>query len=157
MRFFTTALTLLSCASIAMCTPTLTPATVCDPNASGPLLAARQKASIKDFANIFLVEKDVQKAFDKYIPGDFVQHDPWTLSGRQNAIDVLIPIWPTVSFSNIHAYAGEGYGTLHVKRTSGSDNYAFVSKLKFQGTCFVEHWSVEQQIFGTEPNPIAFF
>lgn len=30
---------------------------------------SRQRAAIKDFANLFLVQKNIQKAFDVYVPG----------------------------------------------------------------------------------------
>lgn len=41
----------------------------CDLKASGRGLEAKQKAAIKDFGHIFLVEKNPKKAFDAYVPG----------------------------------------------------------------------------------------
>ena len=41
----------------------------CNPRERGRDLEAKQRAAIKDFAHIFLVEKDAKKAFDAYIPG----------------------------------------------------------------------------------------
>lgn len=45
------------------------PVKECDLKAKGPFLQERQDAAAKDFAHIFLVEKDPKKAWDKYVPG----------------------------------------------------------------------------------------
>lgn len=68
MRLSTIA-TLALLAPLTLSTPILAPRKECDSKASGPLLRLRQEAAIKDFAHIFLIEKDPQKVFDKYVTG----------------------------------------------------------------------------------------
>ncbi|TEB14393.1 hypothetical protein FA13DRAFT_1578933, partial [Coprinellus micaceus] len=133
----------------------------CDPKASGRSLEAKQKVAIRDFAHIFLVEKDPKRAFDAYIPGVYTQHNPDALSGREPAIEWLTVVWgtPSMTFTNITAWAGEGIGLIHYRMQApeAGIHRAIMDRLKFEGTCFVEHWDVIQPIFGNETNPLAFF
>ncbi|KAF6754014.1 hypothetical protein DFP72DRAFT_900187 [Ephemerocybe angulata] len=133
----------------------------CDPKARGPSLQQRQSAAIRDFAHIFLIEQDPKKAFDAYIPGTYIQHNPDALSGREPAIAFLTELWgtPSLKFSNVTAWAGEGYGLIHYRmRAPDADIHnAIMDRLRFEGTCFVEHWDVIQRINGNETNPLAFF
>ncbi|PPR01248.1 hypothetical protein CVT24_006012 [Panaeolus cyanescens] len=121
-------------------------------------LQAAQQAVIKDFANLFLVQKNVRLAFDKYIPGEYINHNPFAQSGRQNALNVLVPALANqaLTYDNVSAFAGGGYGLLHYRMKQGS-NTAVMDKFRFVGTCIVEHWDVAQTISGRESNPIAFF
>ncbi|KAJ2932831.1 hypothetical protein H1R20_g4262, partial [Candolleomyces eurysporus] len=154
-------LVVASPSSVEKPTKPLIPGQKCDPNAKGPGLQRRQQAAIKDFAKIFLVEKDAKKAFDAYIPGEYIQHNPDALSGRQPAIDFLTVLWgtPSMVFTNITAWAGEGIGMIHYRmRAPEADiHMAVMDRLRFEGTCFVEHWDVLQRITGNETNPLAFF
>ena len=109
---------------------------------------------------------------------EYKQHNPDALSGKQAAVDFLIKLWgtPGIGFSNISAWAGEGFGMMHYRYGSSSQSsrervltllrirmkapefdYAVMDRLKFKGTCFDEHWDVLQRIWGNETNPIAFF
>ncbi|KAJ3537059.1 hypothetical protein NMY22_g5756 [Coprinellus aureogranulatus] len=115
----------------------------CDPQASGRGLEARQKAAIRDFGHIFLVEKNPKKAFDAYIPGTYIQHNPDALSGREPAIDV--------------GWRGNRDVALPNEAPEAGIHRAIMDRLRFEGTCFVEHWDVIQPIFGNETNPLAFF
>jgi hypothetical protein len=47
------------------------PITQCNlrPSIKGAALQEKQDAAVKDFAHIFIVEKDPKKAWDKYVPG----------------------------------------------------------------------------------------
>ncbi|KAH6908905.1 hypothetical protein BKA70DRAFT_1479592 [Coprinopsis sp. MPI-PUGE-AT-0042] len=135
---------------LTLSTPLLAPRKECDSKASGPLLRARQEAAIKDFAHIFLIEKDPQKVFDKYVTGEYKQHNPDALSGKQAAVDFLIKLWgtPGIKFANISSWAGEGFGMMHYRMTAPDFDYAVMDRLKFKGTCFDEHWDVLQRIWG---------
>ena len=64
-----------------------------------------------------------------------------------------------MGFTNITSWAGEGIGMLHYRmRADGAGIHAAVmDRLRFEGTCFVEHWDVIQAITGKETNPGAFF
>ncbi|TFK21439.1 hypothetical protein FA15DRAFT_688754 [Coprinopsis marcescibilis] len=137
------------------------PPAVCNPNESGPHLQARQQAALDDFARLYFVERDIDTAFDRWVPGQYIRHNPNAEQGRHTAIPALKALWgnPQMTTSNRSWFAGEGYGMLHFKFRIGAanTNMAVVDKFRFQGTCIVEHWDVMQVITGNEPNPIAFF
>ncbi|KIM23467.1 hypothetical protein M408DRAFT_320746 [Serendipita vermifera MAFF 305830] len=120
---------------------------------------ALQRAAMKDFADLFLVQKNIRKAFDDYIPGDYINHNPGAQSGRQNALNALEPFLANsnLKFTLSAVFAGEGFGYLHYKLSFSGTNMAVMDRYRFQGTCIVEHWDVSQQITGSEANPIAFF
>lgn len=128
----------------------------CNPNQNSQ---AKQSAAIKDFANLFLVQKNIQAAFDYYVPGEYINHNPGAMTGRQNALNVLIPFLatPGISITVASVFAGEGFGYLHYKLSLPGVNFAVMDRYRFEGTCIVEHWDVAQQITGNETNPIAFF
>ena len=91
----------------------------------------------------------------------YTQHNPDALSGREPAIEWLTIVWgtPSMTFTNITAWAGEGIGMLHYRMQApeAGIHRAIMDRLKFEGTCFVEHWDVIQPIYGNETNPLAFF
>jgi hypothetical protein len=69
MRFLAPFLAVLALSLSHSVTSTPNTGQKCDPKASGHSLEAKQKVAIRDFAHIFLVEKDPKRAFDAYIPG----------------------------------------------------------------------------------------
>ncbi|TFK21211.1 hypothetical protein FA15DRAFT_645902 [Coprinopsis marcescibilis] len=132
----------------------------CDPEARGPDLAQRQQAAGADFFDILLRRHDVQTAFDKYIPGTYIQHNPTAQQGRAFAIPFIQGLFaPPAASSNITVFSGQGYVFAHHKyvQPDGRAVYAIMDYFRFQGTCLVEHWDVMQEITGDEPNPLAYF
>lgn len=90
---------------------------------------------------------------------EYINHNPYATSGRQNALNILVPALkdPSLSISNHQWFAGQGYGLLHYKMTFNGSSSAVMDRFKFAGTCIVEHWDSVQGITGSESNPIAFF
>ncbi|KAJ3537058.1 hypothetical protein NMY22_g5757 [Coprinellus aureogranulatus] len=133
----------------------------CDPKARGAGLEAKQRSAIHDLAQIMFVQQDVRKAFNTYIPGEYINHNPSAISGREWSLEFLEQMYetPDISVSSLTALAGEGYGILHYRlmAPSAGIDWAIMDRLRFEGTCFVEHWDVVQTIFGNETNPVAFF
>ncbi|TFK16847.1 hypothetical protein FA15DRAFT_739274 [Coprinopsis marcescibilis] len=163
MRLFSTILTVCSLAAVASASsvngrPRPGPQ-VCDPKARGPKLEAKQQEAMAGFAHLFLGKHDVKAAYDRYVPGEYIQHNPFAEQGREFAIDFLSESFadPTVTTTNITVFGGQGYGAMHFKLTTPNTTFAVVDYLRFKGTCIVEHWDVLQVITGNEPNPIAFF
>ncbi|KAF4619581.1 hypothetical protein D9613_004827 [Agrocybe pediades] len=136
------------------------PPKVCNNKERGPDLQAKQQAALEDFAHLYVDLQDVQTAFDRWVPGQYIQHNPNAAQGRDAAIAILTAGFadPQVTSTNKTAFAGQGFGAVHFKLTlNPSTSFAVVDMFRFQGTCIVEHWDVLQQIFGNETNPIAFF
>ncbi|KAJ2933203.1 hypothetical protein H1R20_g3898, partial [Candolleomyces eurysporus] len=131
---------------------------VCDPNAKGKDLEKRRYDAVADFADLFLFKQDIRAAFDKYVPGEYIQHNPRAEQGRDFAIEVLTAGAASgIVSTNLTFFVGQGYGFMHYKSVFMNTTYAIVDYFRFKGTCIVEHWDVLQEITGNEPNPIAFF
>ncbi|KAF5340045.1 hypothetical protein D9611_012390 [Ephemerocybe angulata] len=144
--------------STAITTPK--PSEACSLKARGPLLHELQDTAIKDFAQIFFVDRNPKKAFDKYVPGRYIEHNPNGLSGRENAISFLTGFLatPGLTVTNLTAYAGGGFGHMRFREgVKGEFDRVVSDRLKFEGTCFVEHWDVSQDVTGQETNPLAWF
>ncbi|KAJ3540220.1 hypothetical protein NMY22_g4395 [Coprinellus aureogranulatus] len=136
---------------------------VCDPNANGQGLGLLQDAAFRDYARIFFDERNAKKAFDKYIPGEYINHVAAApAQGREAAIAGLTALQsnPDMIWDRLTLFTGDGFGLFYYRRyISGSEevNFAVMDKMRFKGTCLVEIWNVSQRIFGNETNPIAFF
>ncbi|KAF5329885.1 hypothetical protein D9611_013392 [Ephemerocybe angulata] len=140
--------------------------TVCDPNASGTGLHRQRQAAIADYANLILNDKDPQTAFDRYVPGEYIQHAPaYPGDGRDVTLNYLVPFFREnqVNFSKLQTFTGDGYAFMRYVvnvppgEASLDGDFAGVNILRFRGTCFVEHWEIIQRIAGNETNPHAFF
>ncbi|KAF6755379.1 hypothetical protein DFP72DRAFT_811450 [Ephemerocybe angulata] len=137
------------------------PPVVCDPNEKGPHLQKRQQAALQDWSVMFYDHEDVIGSFDRWIPGQWINHSPGAGQGREDAIRRLSVLLtdPSISMTNWTAFAGQGYGFVHFKFSFPSIDTVFAAwhSFRFQGLCFVEHWDGVQRIFGNETNPIAYF
>jgi hypothetical protein len=51
------------------------------------------QCAMDDFAHIFYTEKNVTKAFNKYVASNYVQHNPNFADGRPAAIAALTPLF----------------------------------------------------------------
>src|SRR5690606_27572258 len=132
-------------------------------------LRKAQEAAIKDFGHLFLVERNITKAFDRYVPeyvptrlrvpplytaenkkannpfplSEYINHNPFATTGRQAALDVLVPALanPNLVYDFKASFAGEGNGVLHYRMTqAGVVDYAIMDRYRFVGDCIVEHW-----------------
>ncbi|KAF6764240.1 hypothetical protein DFP72DRAFT_871237 [Ephemerocybe angulata] len=126
-------------------------------------IARLQSIAIKNYAYLLLVKKDVHAAFDAFVPGPvYIQHNPNVVSGREPIIEALAGgLWtvPDLVFDHVMAWAGEGYGLVHYRAWAreGAVHLSVMDRVRFQGTCIVEHWDLMQSITGKEPNPEAWF
>ncbi|KAF6764241.1 hypothetical protein DFP72DRAFT_1163252 [Ephemerocybe angulata] len=138
---------------------------LCDFDAAGKYpddIGRLQSLAIKNYAYILFVKKDVKAAFDAFVPGPvYIQHNPNIVSGRDAIIEALTGPWatPDLVFDHIQAWAGEGYGMVHYRTWGGGGavHLSVMDRMKFQGTCIVEHWDLMQSITGNETNPEAWF
>ncbi|RXW24389.1 hypothetical protein EST38_g1497 [Candolleomyces aberdarensis] len=129
-------------------------------------LGKAQRAAFDDFIFLLTLSRNPQAAFDKYVPGVFsksrqyIQHNPNALSGRENALNFLVPAWkdPAWSLYVLRQFVDKGHGiTTSRASVNGTVISAVMDIFRFEGTCIVEHWDVVQAVTGNETNPIAFF
>ncbi|EAU82486.1 hypothetical protein CC1G_08237 [Coprinopsis cinerea okayama7 len=137
------------------------PPAVCNPKAKGPHLEAQQKAAFVDYTYLLTVKHDILTAYNRWVPGQYINHNPFAESGREFAIAFLKPYHDDPNFitTNVTSFAGGGYGFIHLKLFFPDQPNPVVSMdyFRFEGTCIVEHWDVGAEITGDEPNPIAYF
>ncbi|KAF5320145.1 hypothetical protein D9611_010290 [Ephemerocybe angulata] len=130
----------------------------CNPKAKGPTLEKDQQTAMADFAKLLLIDNKPIVAYDKYVPGQYIQHNPFAQSGREFALNFLTEAraqgWRS---DKLTFFAGQGYGFTHIRAFWRNTTSSVMDYFRFEGTCIVEHWDVVQVITGNETNPIAFF
>ncbi|KAE8142308.1 hypothetical protein BDV38DRAFT_278473 [Aspergillus pseudotamarii] len=122
-------------------------------------LQSKRQAILEDFSHIFYTEKNVVKAFNKYVTENYTQHNPNIMDGRQAAVEALTPLFSTegMIFEIHQAFVGGDYGLVHVKAvTPGQNDTAVMDMYRFDGLKIVEHWDVLQTMT-TGVNPHPFF
>lgn len=131
--------------------------TYCPPR---PATLAEQEKIWEEFYDLLWVKRDVTGAFNKHVWTDYIQHNPYAVSGRQPAIEFLIPYWPTIKHKLYNKVFRDGYGWVQHRSdpVDGSRPFeAVIDILRMNGTCIVEHWDVIQAKPPNATNPLAMF
>lgn len=126
------------------------------------------RAAMQAFADAFYTTKNVPEAFDTYVATNYIQHNAGILSGRQNAIDALQPLFSssdnTFDVKRLTVgqdLANETMVIIHLEALNTSGNQTtktdVVDMYRLIGTCIVEHWDVLQAESTTAVNPLAYF
>ncbi|KAB2571166.1 hypothetical protein DBV05_g10164 [Lasiodiplodia theobromae] len=118
-----------------------------------------QRAAFANFTNlIYTPGGNVTEAYLTYVAEDYIQHNPNTLSGRQNSIDAVqavIDAGATFEVINTAFEDDWGYAFLRVNFAGAAQPTAVVDILRMNGSCIVEHWDVMQERPANATNPIA--
>jgi hypothetical protein len=67
----------------------------CPPTTSPDASQSLLQTAMNDFAYTFYTEKNVKRAFDRYVASNYVQHNPNMPDGRDEAIKILSPLFKT--------------------------------------------------------------
>lgn len=142
----------------------------CPPCTLSHLTHAALQAAMNDFAYIFYTEKDVSKAFNKYVATNYLQHNPDVADGRDAAITALTPLFGSSTngfvvgspenlmceynyftdaflYQLVRVMVGPEYTTIHLKATNeGGPFFNVFDVYKMQDSCIVEHWDCLEQI-----------
>jgi len=133
------------------------PAPNCPPK-PGFLHLGDQLESFNEFVQTFYYEKNVSKAFLEHVDVDYIQHNPFALSGRSNAISALSPFWPLATIGIIHKGLVNSTGYIHYRLDfPGSPPQAVIDILRFNASCIMEHWDIAESKPNGTINPIALF
>ncbi|KAK4455104.1 hypothetical protein QBC34DRAFT_465050 [Podospora aff. communis PSN243] len=97
----------------------------------------QMKARFDAFANAFLVTKNLTEAFS-YISKSYKQHRPGVQDGPDFVLDVLGPIWPTITITEPRWTSNAEFGWLNYKTSVFGE---IVDKYKFEAGCITEHVS----------------
>ncbi len=128
---------------------------------SSETLTEKNKKLVEDFANIFYREKNVKKAFLKYVSEEYIQHNPNIPDGREAAIEVLEPKFssPTATFDIKRILVDGNLAAIHLHGRFSPDSAggAVVDIYRLEEGKIVEHWDVLQQVPERSVNPHPMF
>ncbi|KAI0381425.1 hypothetical protein F5Y04DRAFT_81888 [Hypomontagnella monticulosa] len=97
--------------------------------------AEETEARFNEFADQFLVKKDVYKAFEYILP-EYINHNPMAQNGAQNALDILAPIWPSQSITVLRTKFEGEFSWLNYRNSFGE----IVDRYRWEDGCIIEHW-----------------
>ncbi|KAI1385894.1 uncharacterized protein F4822DRAFT_356862 [Hypoxylon trugodes] len=96
-----------------------------------------------EFEDLFLVKKDVYKAFEYILP-EYINHNPAAQNGAQNALDILAPIWGSQSITVLRTKFEGNMSWLNYKNSMGE----IVDRYRWEDGCIIEHWD-QGEVFPT--------
>ncbi|XXH01529.1 hypothetical protein Hte_007889 [Hypoxylon texense] len=98
------------------------------------------EARFNEFADLFLVQKDVYKAFEYILP-EYINHNPAAQNGAQNALDILGPIWGSQSITVLRTKFEGEMSWLNYRNSFGE----IVDRYRWEDGCIIEHWDQGEQ------------
>ncbi|KAM5346022.1 hypothetical protein ACJ41O_011883 [Fusarium nematophilum] len=117
-----------------------------------------QQKIFEDFTRKFYIEKDPKTAIEETMAENYIQHNPYVLSGRQNSIDYVVPIFGVANFTILRRSFSNSTGWVHTKmEIPGQPPAAVVDIFRLEGSCIVEHWDVLTSLPENATNPLALF
>jgi predicted SnoaL-like aldol condensation-catalyzing enzyme len=141
---------------MAMAHPTTPQTSTCSPGHPTPPWV--QQKMFEDFLQRFYIKKDAKAAIQQTMAEDYIQHNPYALSGRQNAIGYIGPIFEVATFTILRHSFSNGTGWVHTKmEIPGQPLTAVMDIFRFKGTCIIEHWDVATTLPVDAVNPLALF
>ena len=124
-------------------------------------LTEENRKIMTDFADIFYGQKDVVKAFEKYVSEEYIQHNPNILDGPQAAVDALKPMFdnPDTRFDvkRILVDGDLAMIHLHARKDSTALGGAVADLYRIKDGKIVEHWDIMQPIPANAINPHPMF
>ncbi|PVI03673.1 hypothetical protein DM02DRAFT_611977 [Periconia macrospinosa] len=150
-----------TCQTDATATPKLPvayqaqPVQNCPPS---PVSSQKQAKIFQDFLQTFLIEGNITKTAT-FLDVDYIQHNPYVLSGRQSFLDAFgSGGGGNSTFEIVHTALQNNIAWVHYKNIApGSPLTAVVDVYRFNGSCIMEHWDVIQSLPADAINPLALF
>jgi len=130
-------------------------------NMKNDTLTETNRKIVEDFADIFYREKNVRKAFLKYVSENYIQHNPNIPDGRDAAIAALEPKFssPGASFDIKRILVDSNPAAIHLHGRLTTDNPggAVVDLFRLEDGKIAEHWDVLQPVPEKSVNPHPMF
>ena len=119
------------------------------------------RAIITEFAEIFYHERNVRKAFEKFVSAEqYIQHNPTIANGRESAINALHDKFshPNANFEIKKILVDGNLAVVHVRAfPSGGKEAAVADFYRLENGKVVEHWDVLQVVPDTAQNENTMF
>ncbi|RSL40698.1 hypothetical protein CEP53_013214 [Fusarium sp. AF-6] len=122
-----------------------------------PVTTAQKRAIFDEFVDKLYVERNGTRALLDHTPEDYIQHNPFVLSGRDNGIEGLSFVSPdTVNFTIARRGVDGTLAFIHTRldRVNETQPTAAIDLFRFEGSCLVEHWDVLQEVPENAVNPL---
>lgn len=126
-------------AAISGATSALSPLSpLCPPHPTSPEM---QRTIFSDFIHTWMVDKNYEGAWRRHVDRNYIQHNPWVLSGRDNVITALSAIVPFSNFTLLHSGFDDDKDWAHYRWDAPNTTMpnAVMDLFRFNGTCIVEH------------------
>jgi predicted SnoaL-like aldol condensation-catalyzing enzyme len=125
---------------------------------SRPASSAFQRAAFHELISEFFGENETEQVFLDFVSDDYIQHNPFILSGRNNSIAALRTYFTDAKFTILQVLFDSPFGMVHYRVDQpGQAPTAFTDIWRFNGTCIEEHWDVIQALPANATNPLALF
>jgi len=124
-----------------------------------PASAEFQRSAFYEMVNEFYFEDGMRvQSLKDFMSPDYIQHNPYELSGLNNSIATLGHVLDNATFTVLHVMFDSPIGALHYKvQFPDQPPIAFTDIWRYNGTCIEEHWDVIQSLPANATNPIALF
>ncbi|KPM35167.1 hypothetical protein AK830_g11411 [Neonectria ditissima] len=120
-----------------------------------------QRDALGEFLHEFFGGGLVKESLDAFTSDNYIQHNPFILSGRNNSIAALSPGAYDFSKANVtilQVLFDSPFGMVHYKvELPDQPPTAITDIWRFNGTCIEEHWDVIQALPANAKNPLALF
>ncbi|KAK7728112.1 hypothetical protein SLS57_002582 [Botryosphaeria dothidea] len=100
-----------------------------------------QRTIFSDFIHTWMVDKNCEGTWRRHVDRNYIQHNPWVLSGRDNVITALSAIVPFSNFTLLHSGFDDDKDWAHYRWDAPNTTMpnAVMDLFRFNGTCIVEH------------------
>ncbi|RYC79603.1 hypothetical protein BFJ63_vAg17510 [Fusarium oxysporum f. sp. narcissi] len=116
-------------------TTILPPPPPCQPLVPPPCEAETEKRT-KEFANAFIVTKNITEAFT-YISAGNQNHNPLAKNGSESAWNILSLIWPSINITVLRTTFRGNMGWLNCNASRIGE---VVDRFRWDAGCIAEHW-----------------
>lgn len=124
-------------------------------------MTERNRAIIKDFAEILYTQRNPRAAMMKYVATDYIQHNPRAGDGRDAAIALLVPLFgaPGAKFEIKRIIVDRDLAVIHVhgRPDPTTAGVVAIDIYRLKDGKIVEHWDAVQPITPSAVNPHPFF
>ncbi|KAH6976493.1 hypothetical protein BKA56DRAFT_589695 [Ilyonectria sp. MPI-CAGE-AT-0026] len=127
-----------------------------------PVMDWQRRIILNEFIQKFYVDLNFTAAYLDHVAEDYIQHNPFALSGRNNSLNALLSSGISRNSANFTVLRTGVDGNLafaHVRMdVAGAPQPSVaIDILRFEGSCIQEHWDSVQTRPENPINPLALF
>lgn len=127
----------------------------CPATTSASATATQQYDALNDFATLLYLKKEAPTAFRTYVATHLINHAAEVPGdGAALALKTVEPLVAISAFVIEQLFVGEDRAVTYFKATTPMGVVAAIDMFRMSGTCFVEHWVIQNPVVNsTNPHP----